>query len=485
MGAPKRWRHALTAVGAVGSALVWTLVPTPSAGGASTDSVTDIEITRAIELELMSQAMLLFHHLDVGVADGIVTLRGKVDSLLDEQRALEVARSTRGVRGIVDRIEVEPVERSDADLARDLEEAIEGDPALEACEIRVRVVDGRALLSGVVDSWQEKRFALQVASGVPGLAAVSDALDIDPGQARSDAEIREDVERRLASDIRVDAGLIEVDVADGAVNLRGVVGSAGEREQARSDAWVSGATSVDASTLEVRWWARDDMRQREPRWHSDAEIARAIRDALGYDPRVAAGDVSVAVEDGEVTLSGTVRVLRARLAAEEDARNTLGTERVRNLLKVRNGPPPDDGELAGRVEAALRADPWEQRHEFRVSVDRGRVTLEGRVDSSFDERRAEAIASGVEGVKDVTNRVEVAEQRRRLSDAELQAQIRDELFWDARVDEAHVRVEVEDGVATLSGWVDDWRERGHAADNALQGGAIRVRNHLDVEPGRR
>jgi osmotically-inducible protein OsmY len=485
MAAPKRRWHAGTALGSALVCAVWALIPTPSAARAQTDSLADIEITRAVETELMSQAMLLFHQLDVGTADGIVTLQGRVDSLLDEERALEVARSTRGVRGIVDRIEVEPVERSDAELARDLEEAISRDPALEASEIQVRVVDGRALLSGVLDSWQEKCFALQVARGVPGLGGVSDALDIDPGQHRSDAEIREDVERRLASDVRVDAGLIEVDVDAGAVTLRGVVGSASEREQAHSDAWVTGATSVEASGLEVRWWARDAMRQREPRAHSDAEIARSVRDALRYDPRVARGEVSVAVQDGEVTLAGSVRALRARLAAEEDARNTLGTERVRNLIEVRNGPPPDDRELARRVEAALRADRWEKRHDFGVSVERGRVTLAGRVDSSFDERRAAAIASGVEGVKDVTNRVEVVPQRRRLSDPELQAKIRDELFWDAQVDEAHVRVEVEDGVATLSGWVDDWRERARAADNALEGGAIRVRNHLDVEPGRR
>lgn len=451
---------------------------------APADAFTDLEITRAIERSLMSQAMLLFHDLEVSTADGVVTLVGEVDSLLDAERAVAVARATRGVRSIVDRIRVQPMQRSDRDLARDVHAALARDPALEAAEIEVDVTDGEATLSGRVDSWQEGRFALQVAKGVPGLVAVRSSFEIDYGEARPDAEIREDVWRRLASDVRVDPGLIDVDVRAGTVTLRGFVGSAAEREQAYWDAWVTGVKLVDASPLEVRWWARDRMRRREPQRPSDAEIARAVRAALRYDPRVAEPDVGVAVEKGTVVLSGSVSRLAARVAAEDDARNTLGAIRVENHLRVRSEAPPDDRELERRVELALAADAYEHRHEFQVSAHRGRVVLEGSVDSRFDLRRAEAVAGGVEGVREVQSRLERGGQRRALADPELQARIRDGLFWDARVDEAHIQIQVEEGVATLSGWVDDWRERERAETSALEEGASHVNNQLRVEPAR-
>jgi osmotically-inducible protein OsmY len=41
-------------------------------------------------------------------------------------------------------------------------------------------------------------------------------------------------------------------------------------------------------------------------------------------------------------------------------------------------------------------------------------------------------------------------------------------------------VKVENGVATLPGTVDNWRERDAAAKNAYDGGAVLVRNKLKV-----
>jgi osmotically-inducible protein OsmY len=65
----------------------------------------------------------------------------------------------------------------------------------------------------------------------------------------------------------------------------------------------------------------------------------------------------------------------------------------------------------------------------------------------------------------------------------LQQEIEDELWWSPFVDANEVKVEVENGVATLTGAVDTWSERNAAAENALEAGAIQVRNRLDVDYG--
>jgi osmotically-inducible protein OsmY len=44
-------------------------------------------------------------------------------------------------------------------------------------------------------------------------------------------------------------------------------------------------------------------------------------------------------------------------------------------------------------------------------------------------------------------------------------------------------VTVDDGVVTLTGTVDTWTEREAAEENALEGGALRVVNRLDVDFG--
>ena len=54
------------------------------------------------------------------------------------------------------------------------------------------------------------------------------------------------------------------------------------------------------------------------------------------------------------------------------------------------------------------------------------------------------------------------------------------MWWSPFVDEDEVNVEVEDGVATLTGTVDHWGEWKAAEDNAFDGGAWKVRNKLEV-----
>ena len=65
-------------------------------------------------------------------------------------------------------------------------------------------------------------------------------------------------------------------------------------------------------------------------------------------------------------------------------------------------------------------------------------------------------------------------------DRDIQAAIESELWWSPFVGADEVSVEVEDGVATLTGTVYSWSEHRAAANNSLEGGAIAVDNDLVV-----
>jgi osmotically-inducible protein OsmY len=218
-----------------------------------------------------------------------------------------------------------------------------------------------------------------------------------------------------------------------------------------------------------------------------------------------------------VVLSGTVDNLRAKQAAEQDARNTVGVWRVKSYLKIRGTHLPSDQELVHNVKDALFRDPWEETHQIDVTVRDGIVHLRGTVDSEYEKTHAEDIASRIYGVTAVDNNLNVnfpgytyyrwpyspyyytpdgsyySNRSRALNqtlpgsswpyatDDEMKAAIEDQLFWSPFVDADEVKVSVFHGVATLSGTVDNRKEFEAATENALEGGAHMVINNLKVK----
>jgi len=68
----------------------------------------------------------------------------------------------------------------------------------------------------------------------------------------------------------------------------------------------------------------------------DAWITTKVKSKLAADPQVNAMNVSVATDEGVVTLTGRVKTDVARREAVKLARDTEGVRRVRDLLEVGN-----------------------------------------------------------------------------------------------------------------------------------------------------
>jgi len=196
---------------------------------------------------------------------------------------------------------------------------------------------------------------------------------------------------------------------------------------------------------------------------------------------------------------------KARRAAARDARNTVGVVRVENRIAVR-GTAPADSVIEERIESAVANDPYLERYEIGVNVVDRTAYLYGTVDSYFEKGRADDTAAAVQGVKEVRNNLSVDYMDEPLvydpyvhgdyvyeygwydyipyhtfaDDREIKNEIEDELFWSPFVDADQVDVRVSDGTATLSGTVDSWNEREAAVENAYEGGAVWVKNHLTV-----
>lgn len=477
---------------------------------AAAPPLTDGTIRDAVEDELFLDVSIRAHLIDVTVSEGIVTLSGGVDNLLAKQRSERIAEAVKGVRAVVNTINVlPPVLRSDSEIRADVKQALVTDPATDAYEIEVRVKDNVVTLSGSVNSWQERKLSGKVAMGVKGVKALHNDLTFEYTDARPDKEIEQDVKRALRWDVLVDHALIDVQVVVGTVTLSGTVGSLSEKRQAIGDAYVANVTSVDAEELEVRLWARDpQLRGNKYKNLSDGEIRKAVSDALLIDPRVSSFTVTPEVFDGVAILRGTVDNLKARRAAGRTTANTVGVSRVVNRIKVRPLKVYIDAKLKTRIENALVKDPIVESYEISVTVRNGVVDLFGSVGTVFEKLQAEDLATRVNGVIAVNNYLVVSTYSapyafdpfayhgpythdfaifhgssgtRIKTDARIEEEIQDEFFWSPFVNGDDIQVRVEEGKATLTGTVDSLREVRAATENAYDGGAVSVNNRLTVK----
>lgn len=468
--------------------------------------MTDQTINDKIGDELLLDPGVVSTKIDVRTSNGIVTLTGEVNNVLAKERSARIAETVKGVRAVVNRIEVSPsIVRSDAQILRDVESALLDDSATGAYEIITSVENGKVTLTGTVDSYQERELVKTVAKGVRGVTAIEDKINVQYKTDRADSEIKGEIEQALRWNAHVDNHLINVNVNDGKVALSGTIGSAAEKRMVETDAWVAGVTSVDTSNLSVEGWARDEkLRGDKYVVKSEEEVRDAVKDALIHDPRVMSYNVDVGVAGSMVTLRGEVDNLKAKRAAEQNAKNTVGVSYVDNRLKVRLDSWPADLEVADDIRAALLRDPYVERFEVTVTVIDGTAHLYGTVDSYFEKNRADDVASRVTGVVDVENHLLVDsgtayiydpyvddfvsdedlidyESRSPLkTDGEIADSIESELWWSPFVDSDEVTVTVDDGVATLTGTVDTWSERQSATENAYEGGATLVDNDLVV-----
>ena len=474
--------------------------------GQTQSSYADADISEAVSLELLFDQAVPSHRIDVETVDGIVSLTGSVYNLMARERATDLAETVKGVRSVVNRIDVRTPKRPDTEIVEDVVRQLAMNPITESWQISTHCEGGTVIVEGTLDSWQEKQLASRLARSVRGVADVRSEIAVDYEEDRPDSEIQEEVEEAIKWDAYVDGALIEVSVDNGDVRLSGTVGSAAEKNRVVSDAWFAGVRSVDTDDLKVSEWARNErLRSGKYETKADTEVMDAVKDAFIYDPRVNRFGIVVTADSGIVTLSGIVGTLEAKRAAAEDSRNTVGVWRVRNLLAVRPKFLRTDELIANDVIQAINRNPILEHRTINVNVENGLVFLHGNVRTWFEKGWTENIVSGIDGVIEVENNLVVSDptplvnnpyvdewllvdfnwRPRRgdsttLDDWEIEQNIERELSWSPFVDGEEVEVTVDDGVADLTGTVETMVERAAAEANAYQGGALSVDNDLVV-----
>lgn len=217
--------------------------------------------------------------------------------------------------------------------------------------------------------------------------------------------------------------------------------------------------------------------------HDDGWIAQAVREELEWAPHVDAARITVSVAGGVAHLSGHVRSLAERKAAERIVRHIVGVRGVTADLAIDRPAAQhhSDTEIARRAADVLAWDVQLAGADIRAVVDNGHVTLTGTVDWQYQREEAETRIHRLTGVLDVNNGILVRSAP--ADDATVRAQVLRALERHAEIDVSHITVAVDGGRVTLTGTVPGFAQR-HIAENAAWSarGVIEVIDHVRVEP---
>ena len=198
------------------------------------------------------------------------------------------------------------------------------EPSIDAAHIGVTANAGVVTLTGHVQSFPQKVAAERAAARVKGVRAVAEEIEVKLPYdiRRGDESIAGAAIERLAWDLSVPPGAIEIRVEKGWVTLNGEVDWYFQKEAAaQAVRTLIGVVGV-SNLIEIKPTVNaDDVGQ---------NITRALHRSWFYDPNT----IEVSAQGGKIKLTGQVTTWNARDLAGATAWSAPGATFVENDIGV-------------------------------------------------------------------------------------------------------------------------------------------------------
>lgn len=369
-------------------------------------------------------------------------------------------------------------------IALAVENELFSNDAVDGDAIDVTAEQGVVTISGKVNSLQAKRHATRAAKLIRGVRTVVNQMLVRPS-LRDDQLLTLDAERALTQDPATEAHECLVVVEDGVARLAGVVDSLAERRL--TEEVVSGVAGILAIDNRIT--------VNPPSERPDSELIAEIRALLMASARLSDDDIVVTVQDGAVSLEGTVGSALAVDTAIELA-SVIGVREIdHSKLKIdasaRDGVRRrqrylalTDAQIEESVRLGLRHDPRVMSFAKKIDVDchQGVVTLRGKISYLSTKSAAQAVAANTLGVDRVRNRLTFHMDVDRLDDTTIANNVRSALRRNAYLEQSDILVRSRRAHVDLFGIVNTRFEKDIAGWTAeLQKGVAHVNNNLTVQ----
>lgn len=144
----------------------------------------------------------------------------------------------------------------------------------------------------------------------------------------------------------------------------------------------------------------------------DSVVTTKVKSALFADPDVKSFDIKVETRQGVVQLSGFIDSQTRVERALDIARRVEGVRSVENHMTVKGDAPSagnmlDDSIITSKIKSSFLADAEVKGLDIGVVTHKGEVQLSGFADSRAQIERAKQLASKVDGVKRVIDKMSV------------------------------------------------------------------------------
>lgn len=213
---------------------------------------------------------------------------------------------------------------------------------------------------------------------------------------------------------------------------------------------------------------------------TDVEIRNDVLAELAWQPNIKETEIGVTVENGVVTLSGTVDSYSKKIAAENAAKSVKGVRAVAEDIEVKYGTAykKSDKEIAKAAADALKWNYSVPHDKISIKVDDGWVYLTGEVQWAYQKDAAKRAVEDLLGVKYVSNNITL---KQIAKPTEIKEKIKKAFERLADVDAKNISVTVDDHTVKLKGKVHSLAEKEEARKRAFYSpGVYKVENELEI-----
>ncbi|MDP9955494.1 osmotically-inducible protein OsmY [Epilithonimonas hungarica] len=214
--------------------------------------------------------------------------------------------------------------RTNAELQRDVQDAINWEPQLKNINIGITATDGIVCLTGTVDSYAKKIQIEQVVKKVFGVNIFVENIDVklQKHETKNDIEIAKEIMAAFEANPVIPQEQLEVKVENGWVTLTGELSWDYLRDVTENTIqhlpWIKGIYNNITIVPEMHHYTIDKK-----------DIMKALKRS-SIDDR----EITVSVSGTTVRLTGTVHTWHQREEAARIVWKTPGIKNLKNELKV-------------------------------------------------------------------------------------------------------------------------------------------------------